>query len=287
MRSLRQRPVEIANQIRLTRSQHPGPFLVVEGRDDRLFCERYTLKDGCRVLVAGSKNNVLEVIRILEGVSFPGVLGIVDPDFDVLEDALPTSPNVVTSDAHDLEISLLNSPALDRVLIEFGSRRKVESLGGDVRSLLFTAASRVGYLRWLSKKESLGLTFQGLKLAACVDRQTLEVDSLEVCRKVKNLSRRSELDEAQLDEAAAALSRRRHDIRHVCCGDDAMQILSVGLRRVIGTNRAQHVSVERLRSALRLAFEDADLELSALGEAIWSWECRNPGFRVLMHGKRD
>ena len=44
---LRRRPVVIANEIRLKRSQHPGAFLVVEGRDDRLFWERYI--DGLRL----------------------------------------------------------------------------------------------------------------------------------------------------------------------------------------------------------------------------------------------
>lgn len=287
MRSLRQRPSEISTQILLTRSQHPGPFLVVEGRDDRLFCERYTDGTTCHFLTAGSKDNVVEVISTLDEAKFAGVLGIVDPDFDLLDGTAPTSPNLVAGDSHDLEITLLSSPALDRVLGRFASEKKLASLGMDVKDRVLSAAAHVGYLRWLSARKDLGLKFQGLKLASCVDRKSLEVDSLEVCRKVKHLSRRPDLDEFELDRSARELRDDGHDLRHVCCGDDAMQILSIGLRSFFGTNAAGDVRVERLREFLQFAFEGADFKRSALSAAIRDWECRNPGFRVLKHSERD
>jgi hypothetical protein len=36
-----QQPVVIANEIRLWRALHKGAFMLVEGRDDRLFYERF------------------------------------------------------------------------------------------------------------------------------------------------------------------------------------------------------------------------------------------------------
>ena len=92
---LSRRPVIIANEIRMKRSQHLGAFLVVEGRDDRLFCERY-IDDRCGVVVAGGKEGVLEVIRILDDYGFAGALGMVDPDFDLIEGARFPSLNIVS-----------------------------------------------------------------------------------------------------------------------------------------------------------------------------------------------
>ena len=278
---LQRRPIVIANEIRLKRSHHPGAFLVVEGRDDRLFCERYTDSGGCNLVVAEEKEKVLEVIRILDTDGFAGVLGMVDPDFDFLENTEPLGPNVVTCDAHDLEVALLRSPALDRLLVEFGSQQKIQSLGVEVRELLFSAATPVGYLRWLSRKQNLGLRFQGLNLASCVDRNSLEVDLITLCRNVKNLSREFKLDELKLVEAVEALTVTHHDRYHVCCGDDVLQVLSIGLRKVLGTKPAQIVSVVRLKETLRLAFDDADFETSFLGAAFRGWEIRNPEFRIL------
>ena len=277
---LRRRPVVIANEIRMKRSQHPGSFLVVEGRDDRLFCQRYT-DDRCDVVVAEGKESVLEVIRILDNVNFEGVLGMVDPDFDLLEGAEPFRPNVVACDAHDLEVALVCSPAFDRLLLEFGSRTKIQTLCVEARDLILSAAASVGYLRWFSMRSDLGLKFQGLRLASCIDRGSLRVDTVELCRNVKSLSMRPDLDETELDRAAQGLMDVRHNLCHVCCGDDVLQVLSIGLRKVLGTNDAGDVGVDRLRQSLRLAFEDADFRRSALGAAISDWERRNPEYCVL------
>ena len=278
---LHRRPAVIANEIRLKRSQHEGSFLVVEGRDDRLFCERHTDAGRCSLVVAEGKLSVLEVIGILDADGFAGVLGIVDSDYDFLAQTVPTGPNVVTGDSHDLEVALLRSPALDRILVELGSKEKIQSLGVEVRELLFSPAASVGYLRWLSQKENLGLKFHGLNLASCVDRNSLEIDPIKLCRQVKNLSKRPEVDELELHNKMEALRDRHHDKYHVCCGDDVLQILSVGLRKVLGTNSAQIIDVEQLKQKLRLAFEDADFKASVLGAAIRGWESRNTPFRVL------
>lgn len=278
---LRRRPVVIANEIRMKRSQHPGSFLVVEGRDDRLFCRRYA-DERCNLVVAEGKESVLEVIRILDHAGFVGVLGMVDPDFDILEGVEPHGPNVVACDAHDLEVALVCSPAFDRLLLEFGSQTKIHALGVDVRELILSAAAPVGYLRWLSMRNDLRLRFQGLKLTSCLDRRSLAVDTAKLCRSVMNLSMRTELDETELNKAVESLMRdARHDMRHACCGDDVLKVLSIGLRAALGTNDSKDVGIERLKQSLRLAFEDTDFRNSALGTAILDWERRNPGYCVL------
>ena len=264
----------------MKRSQHSGAFLVVEGRDDRLFCERY-IDDRCGVVVAQSKESVLEVVRILDDDGFVGALGIVDPDFDLIEGRRFSSRNIVTCDAHDLETALVCSPAFDRLLLEYGSQEKIQALSVGARELVLSVAAHVGYLRWLSMREGLNLRFQGLKLSNCINRSSLEMDVLKLCRSVVNLTRNSELEEVDLANSVRNLRDGRHDMCHVCCGDDVLDVLAIGLRKALGTNKEQDVDVERLKRSLRLAFEAADLRGSALGVAIGQWERRNQGYCVL------
>ena len=280
MRLGRPSPVAVATHIRLKRSQHPGPFLIVEGPDDSVFCKRYK-HDRCSVVVAWGKEEVLEVIRILENDGFQGALGLVDPDFDVLEGVEISSRNVVTWDAHDLEVALICSPAFDRLLLAYGSGEKIRSLGVEARDLVLSAAAAVGYLRWASLRKGLNVRFQGLKLTQCIDRDSLRIDPVQLCQTVINLSQRLEMDAHELAETARSLKDSGHDMGHVCCGDDAVQILSIGLRKVLGTNKAQCVSMERLKQSLRLAFEDVDFRSSTVGASIKEWESRNPEYSVL------
>lgn len=279
------RPAVVANWIRMMRSHGPGCFVVVEGSDDRTFCQRYFDK-ACRVVEVNGKENVLEVIRILDEWGFAGVLGIVDPDFDILEEEGPVSSNVVTWGVHDLEVSLVCSPVLDRLVREIGSETKVQALDNDVSSLLLSTAAPVGYLRWLSKKQGLDLKFQGFNLSLCISKDSLALDVRRLCRDVKNRSGRPELDEEELKRRIEDLEDVQHDVRQVCCGDDVMQVLSVGLRKMFGTGQTQDVRVERLKQSLRLAFEDVDFRDSEVARSIREWQGRNPGFLVLKSKER-
>ena len=79
-------PDAIANSIRMKRSHHTGCFLIVEGRDDRLFFEQFVDSGDCSVQVVEGKCNVVRVIDILDADSFPGAIGVIDADLDRIED---------------------------------------------------------------------------------------------------------------------------------------------------------------------------------------------------------
>ena len=115
---------EIANEIRMRRSQFSGTFLIVEGRDDRLFMEHFISLSTCKIEVAKGKQNVCDVIDILDQDNFDGVLGLIDADFDRIEQIQYKSQNLVMPECHDLIMMLVRSPTLDRTLTELGSLTK-------------------------------------------------------------------------------------------------------------------------------------------------------------------
>ena len=166
---IRRRPAVLANEIRLRRSQHKGAFLVVEGRDDRLFMERFTCPDECKIIVVQGKENVLDVIEILEDDEFVGALGLIDSDFDRIEEIRHPSINIVTPEFHDLETMMLCSPALDRVLIEFGNKTKLENVQKNTLNELIERALPVAYLRLYSVREQLCLKFSRLRYSTWIN----------------------------------------------------------------------------------------------------------------------
>ena len=86
----------IANQLRLRRSTFAGTFLLVEGSSDKVFYERFVNKKVCQLEVVAGKIRVITVLDILETSSFRGILGIVDADFDRLENSADNSRNFVS-----------------------------------------------------------------------------------------------------------------------------------------------------------------------------------------------
>lgn len=273
-------PSDIANSIRMMRSLHRGSFLIVEGDTDCRVYGRFVDREKCYVVIASNKTSAIQALRILEGESFPGVLAIVDCDFYRLEEPVASSPNLLTTDGHDLECLIIASPALEKVLAEYGSTRKLAEK--NARDILIRNGKMIGLLRWISQKECIGLKFEGLKFSDFVDRDTLQVDVLLLIKAVKNQSQLHHLMDSYLEGKLVSL-QDKYDEWDVCCGHDLVQILSIGLRKAFGSCKAIDVAPEKIETVLRLAYEFAHFRMSLIFSAMRNWEQRNSPFVVLFN----
>jgi Protein of unknown function (DUF4435) len=273
------------NAIRLRRATFSGTFLLVEGSSDKIFYERFVDEAICELVsVSGkpsSKLRVISVLGILESKDFQGVLAIVDADFDHLKPLLNNSPHLLRTDTHDLETMLLKSFAHDKVLIEFGSKEKIINFNRDVRTVLLEASMSVGYLRWISQLDELNLTFDGITFSKFIDERTLEIDELKLIQIVKNKSHTLSLKDEELQQRLISQKSSKHDPWQVCCGHDFMEVLSLGLRKAIGSLKATDVEPNSLERSLRLAYETAYFCTTQLYSAIRTWESNNQPFQVL------
>lgn len=272
-----------ANAIRLQRSSFSGTFLLVEGHSDKVFYERFTDKAACKlVIISGkpsSKLRVIAVLEILNKSSFQGVLAIVDADFDRLE-TLSYNPNLLRTDSHDLETMLLNSFALDKVIAEFGSEEKIIKFGRDVRTVLLEACMSLGYLRWISQRDELNLTFNGITFSKFIDEQTLQINEFKLIQEVKNKSQAFSLQNEELQQRLTNEKSGNYDPWQVCCGHDLVEILSLGLRKAIGSFKVDRDSLER---NLRLAYKEAYFYKTQIYLDIRIWETQNQPFKVLQN----
>lgn len=272
-----------ANAIRLRRSTFLGAFLLLEGSSDKIFYERFINIKTCQsVSLSGkpsSKLRVIEVLKILEQSTFQGVLAIVDADFDHLDTSSHYCSNLLRTDSHDLETMLINSFALDKVIAEFGSEEKLINFDRDVRTTLLEAGMSIGYLLWLSQRDELNLTFDGIKFSKFINEQTLQIDEFKLIQEVQNKSQAFLLKNEDLQQRLTNLKSNSHDPWQVCCGHDLVEILCLGLRKAIGsTNRIEPNSLE---SSLRLAYEEAYFLKTQIYSGICTWESNNQPFKVL------
>ena len=279
---MHRKPIVTATAIRMKRQSHKGGFLIVEGRDDRLFFGQFVDYDDCRITVAEGKENVVEVITILETECFRGVVGVVDADLDHIEGNRPSSDNIIVHETVDLEALLIRSPALDRVLVEKGSAQKIAAFGKDVRDMLVAAAVWIGCLRLYSHRTKLNLKFQGLRYTKCINKDSLAIDIDALVREVVKRSQRPELPCPDIVNDLRSIHQSLVNPWLICYGKDMVELLAFGLRSALGTNkRAQDVRPEMVKTYLRLSFDWSDLNRSKLSQDLRAWVVRNPSFRVL------
>lgn len=274
------RPDEIANTIRMLRTQHKGAFLIAEGGKDARFYKRFVNQQVCSVQNAHNKQNTLTVLGILENESFPGVVAIVDTDFWRITRTAHPSPNLVLTDTHDLETLIIRTSALDKVLAELGSATKVAAASPPVRDALVNAVTPLGHLRLVSQVEVLNLKFEGLDFAKFLDGRDVKPDAAKLVTHVKNVSQSHHLVEADLLSKMANVAGQGHDPWHLCCGPDMVAALAQGLRRAWGSQTAIIASEENVGRSLRLAFEAEHFRQTKVFLDLVAWEARNLPYKL-------
>ena len=271
---------QIANSIRLKRSLHKGSFLVVEGRDDRLFFGKFVDPQVCAIEVVHGKPNVIGVIRELTDSQFVGFLGVIDDDFDRVARQQVNSDNLIVLDAVALEALLVRSSALDRVLEQLGREERLQKFGRDVRTALVEAALPIGCLRLHSRLMGLGLKFSAMKYRKYPSADSLNVNRHALAQYVKNRSRHPGVTCDELLEHMKAIEDSVKDYWLVCSGADLIAVLVIGLTRTLGLNSMASISPELVRGCLRLAFSLADLAESKIHKDILDWTANNPVYQI-------
>ncbi|QAU49096.1 DUF4435 domain-containing protein [Bradyrhizobium guangzhouense] len=274
-------PEALAAEVLFLRTQTPESSIVLlEGDSDVRLFEGLLEVDISNLVNCFGKENVLLTIDLVDQSGLRGVLAIVDADFAAILETTFTSPNIVQSDFHDFEVVLFNSSALDRLLIEDGSKDKIKKLQQTttVRAFLIHACSQLGCLRLYSQKTNANLKFKGLKYRFL--GRKLEIDLDEIVKEVFDHSNKH----TGLDEAKAFITNftfAEVDLNHLVCGHDLIAALGVALQSVIGSRNAVHCSVPELESKLRLGFSREDFSKTKVYAEIRAWEQRNDPFRIL------
>lgn len=260
--------------------------LLVEGGSDQHFWENRIDRQRCRIYSMGGKAKVWETLRDAQSKSKVGFVAVLDADFERLDGTMIEDPDVIWTDLHDLETMLIHSPALEMVLGEHGSRERRDAFEEkqSIREALLANALPLGRLRWSVRRRGLDLVFkkqQGKKFHYVdyhkfCDRGTWTVDIAAMIQKVLDFNNRHDLKVADLLQGMQALPEA--DPWQVVVGHDLVGILLLGLRSKLGN--LTEMDIETLQKDLRLAFERAYLEKTAMYTALRAWEARHEGFCI-------
>lgn len=279
-------PPPLHAENKLFNAARPTVTLLVEGHLDLRF---WRARCVCQVRACHGRARALAELDQAAKDAETCFLAVLDADFDRLGDGVAEREDVVWTDAHDLETTLLLSPVLEKL-----SR----TLAGDpatsearwrmsFRERLFLHGAAMGRLRWLQQRASLGLVFKKVtgrdikpfdKYARCVGDDWSPalpkiVDAIIDYSGAPHLKQRNIAGEcAALPEAEPA---------QLCNGHDLVGFLAIGLQHVAGSrDRATLKKIDDLADRMALAYEDAWLRETAMWRALRAWEQAHPRFRV-------
>jgi hypothetical protein len=267
----------------------PTVFLFLEGNSDRQFWASRVDTKSCQLRACGGKAKAIARLDTARAKQFELVLAVLDADFDRLENSLVERDDLVWVDFHDLDMLLLASPALEKVLSELPSPKKredFEKAHGPIRQALLERARDLGRFRLLSKRKQLGLTFRKrhedawkyLDYEKFCPRKDWSFNRQKMIKVVCDFSQRHDLDATQLAQDIETIAC--DDLWELCVGHDLVGLLCVGLHSKLGSKQPELASFER---ELRLAFEWDDLKASKMYAALRAWEQAHHAVKVLKH----
>lgn len=277
----------IAAEVAMLRTVFSGTFLLVEGDKDTLLFEKFSNKNMTTVLPTAGKENALEAIHLLDAnSSVDGYVAIVDADFWHIDGHTTGSSNILTTDYHDIELMIISSSAFDRFMAEYGSKQKIsrflqKSPTCNLREELLKRCLPVGLLRRISEQKGLALSFERLRYKNFMNKNSLEVDHERLILNVLNLTGVSVKSHKEiLAELETLLEKGKHELLQVCCGHDLAAVVSVGLRKTLGSQKAAIANAENVEASLRLAYDSEEFKKTTLFATTKDWEKKNKPYQV-------
>jgi len=275
---------DLAAHVRFMRQTHKGSFILVEGAwDDRVF-SRFVDSDRCSIEVSFGKSNAIEALNLLEEDGFEGIVAIVDMDFDGLDGVDHQLDGLIVTDHHDLDLTILLSPALSTFLDFRADPARIKSVAnGDLSvivDLILKAGETLGHCRWLSSKHDLMLDFKNLNFEF-INQATLECDDVHATAEIISKSPAAKCNGMQLGERLRAARAQQVDLKQLVCGHDATTVLGIALRQMLATRPKPQTWRSEIEAGLRMAFDYASFQSTNIYSSLRQWEANNDRYKIL------
>lgn len=280
----------VFNDVMMKRASRAGSaatMVIVEGSQDSVMYRKVLETDParCRLIPAGGKKNVLEAIEKLRQHSCPGVMGIVDADFWHLEPVSTPIPDVLVTDKHDIETTVLSVGVLNRVLQALGSPCEIQKLNCSVEQMLLASGLPLGTARWITssrlKTELNDLNFKDIDFDKFINHTTLDIDVNSMLQELQRVNPGKIRNRSNMAKVIGSWLQGKEDPWNVCCGHDLMAILAIGLTHVFGNKKSSNVSADAVFDAMVDAFQSELFTKMELHRSVVAWEGSHLGYVVL------
>lgn len=286
-------------------------WVLVEGESDVAFLWEYRTEDECVLIDMQGKSQITEALssHVIRGQ--PGIVGIVDADYWIINQSPNLSIDNVLCDAEhpDMEVLLFSSPAL-RKSLRHDIRRlpdvtvpvvQIESFADLLATKAFCLGMEIGYFRLLNEFENYGISFscfwQAHRLEEFVVGPDRTFDFDWFARRLADHHKTKWTEKPDrwipydelLDGVDELKERYPMPDKRLCRGKDVIaaaeligpNLLESEFSSQLSTEQLSLIDFDDLSTELRKCYEYIYFMETSLHERIIVWQDANPGFRII------
>jgi len=251
-------------------SNEEKAFVLLEGETDiRLFKKLFDLNK-VEVESLNGKEKVIQALQTLLGEGYSQIIAIKDADFDHLEDT-QTIENLFNTDYHDIEVSMIESEALQSLIYEYAHAQSNNSgFLSNLKKDIYDSAISIGYLRWLNQKQEYNqLFFKVLDFRVFVQQSDyqLNLDKEKLYARVLDDSKKKNptlsITSQDLDDEIVRLKTLSSDKLQICCGHDLTKLIAMVLLKT--------PQGDEIEKALRLVYSLEYFKQTQLYASLLAW----------------
>ena len=272
---------DIAQEVRLERKVHKGAFLLLEGSTDIKRLSRFVDDAKCSTVNCYGRLKATKAIELLYDEGFPGVLGLVDADFDRIDGTPPEHEGLIYSVAHDFDMDWITEDIIRKYLDEVGDRQKCESHGSAqaIIDKILLSLKPISVARYFNHTKHISYKLSDIDITKCLSGFSVNIDEyVDLIFENRNAS--DEMKSAIRGQITGGI-KQTYDLRQLTNGHDFICALGVCLRTELGSRRDVHTWSREVEMHIRLLYSDTEFRSSNLYNEICAWTTDNPKYTIL------
>lgn len=258
-------PVELADELSMINKD----YLVVEGQSDKNFWEhlqqeglkKRQIRVANKKQCSGNKEYVKRVITIMNQRNRKNVIGIIDLDYDFVQNNIECIDNLYYYRYIDLENILVQSSAFSEVNALISSSKK-KLRDDDLKDILYEKSYILGILRLVNDIEKYNFSFEDVDY-----KKLLDYDKEKFLQYFLSKMDLKKVQRSEVCSEIEELIKRGYDYKYICNGHDLLGILSQLTKKKISNDNPIQYTEEIIEKMLVLGYRKMETALD-VGECL-------------------
>lgn len=240
-------------------------FIFVEGKSDLIFYKNIFNTSCCKV--ESFENGINYVLKACDDLTLhhPNkIIGIIDADFNHLDNKKIENKQVFMTDFHDLEMMFIFDNHKFNKITQFYLLNNTSVL--IIKNEIFISLQQISLLKWLNVTKGIGYKFEHLSVV-----EKNQIKDFEDYFNLLNLRSKSLSNTYTLDEIKDFISQLNYstlDFYQLTNGHDFFDALAAFLRK---NGHTKDLKSEELFRNFALHFSVSDFKNTQLCKSIVSW----------------